>query len=167
MSVPHSVVVDDCAGALYVADRENSRVLHFPIGGDGVAHTELADLKRYGPVYAITAGPYGTLLALCWDRASDKSWIVEIDARDSTPPFPPLLLHAQVRNFCCPLSCRVSLRHLAHKRCAVSSGCRSIVIASCCSRICVVGGREAAHFTFKSCDTVSMSSNGLSMQGGV
>ena len=86
MDVPHSVVVDDCNSALYVADRENSRVLHFYIGGEPEAQKVVSDLQRYGQVYAITAGPYGTLLALCWDRDKDKTWILEINASDSTQP---------------------------------------------------------------------------------
>ena len=81
MAVPHSVVLDDCAGALYVADRENARVVLFYVGDDAAAQQELADLSRFGAVYGVTAGPYGTLLALCWDRASHKSWVVHINVR--------------------------------------------------------------------------------------
>lgn len=29
------------------------------------------DLKQFGYVYAITAGPYGTVLALCWSHRDD------------------------------------------------------------------------------------------------
>ncbi len=66
MNVPHSLVVDDCANALYVADRESAAVQRFALeAGD---HEQTVDLRRWGPVYAITMGPYGTLLALCWQR---------------------------------------------------------------------------------------------------
>ena len=66
MNVPHSLVVDDCANALYVADREAAAVQRFALeGGD---HEQTIDLHQWGPVYAITIGPYGTLLALCWQR---------------------------------------------------------------------------------------------------
>ena len=66
MNVPHSLVIDDCANALYVADRESAAVQRFALeAGD---HEQTIDLRRWGPVYAITTGPYGTLLALCWQR---------------------------------------------------------------------------------------------------
>ncbi len=31
-----------------------------------------ADLRDYGPVYGLTAGPYGSLLALCWQREANR-----------------------------------------------------------------------------------------------
>jgi hypothetical protein len=88
MNIPHSVVLDDCAGAVYVADRENARVMLFYIGDDKDAQRELSDLKEYGAVYAITAGPYGTLLALCWDQGADKMWVLELAARDGAASSP-------------------------------------------------------------------------------
>ncbi len=70
MNVPHSLVVDDCANALYVGDRENAAVQRFALE-DG-RHERTVDLRRWGPVYAITMGPYGTLLALCWQRGGGE-----------------------------------------------------------------------------------------------
>ena len=78
IQIAHSVMVDDCSGALFVADRENARVLRFAMGSPSRKHTGVATLSRFGQVYAITMGPYGTLLALCWDRQTDKSWVVEV-----------------------------------------------------------------------------------------
>ena len=82
MNVPHSLVVDDCANALYVADRESSAVQRFALE-DG-HHERTVDLRRWGPVYAITMGPYGTLLALCWQRggAAAGASVVHINPYD-------------------------------------------------------------------------------------
>ena len=86
IQIAHSVMVDDCSDALFVADRENARVLRFTVGGPSSEHTEVATLSRFGQVYAITTGPYGTLLALCWDRQTDKSWIVEVAINEGGVP---------------------------------------------------------------------------------
>ena len=53
MQVVHSVVVDDCFRALYVADRENSLVLRFSIGTSSDQQINAVDLSHFGPVYAI------------------------------------------------------------------------------------------------------------------
>jgi hypothetical protein len=37
------------------------------------------DLSAFGPVQAVTAGPYGTLLALTWDSASQSTMLVHLD----------------------------------------------------------------------------------------
>jgi hypothetical protein len=37
------------------------------------------DLAAFGPVQALTAGPYGTLLALTWDPASQSAMLVHLD----------------------------------------------------------------------------------------
>jgi hypothetical protein len=37
------------------------------------------DLSAFGPVQALTAGPYGTLLALTWDPASQSAMLVHLD----------------------------------------------------------------------------------------
>lgn len=45
-------------------------------GTDAVAMCLLAatwNLKQSGNVYAVTAGPYGTILALCWSQRSDPT----------------------------------------------------------------------------------------------
>ena len=47
--------------------------------GDATAPDMTADLSEYGPVYGLTAGPYGSLLALCWDRGADRVWLLLLD----------------------------------------------------------------------------------------
>lgn len=37
------------------------------------------DLQEFGPVYGLTAGPYGSLLALCWDRGANRVWLLLLD----------------------------------------------------------------------------------------
>ncbi|KAL0044814.1 hypothetical protein WJX82_010409 [Trebouxia sp. C0006] len=69
MSIPHSVVLDECSDALYVADREHSEVHKFVISDQTLQGTW--NLKQSGQVYSITVGPYGTILALCWAHRED------------------------------------------------------------------------------------------------
>ena len=102
MQVVHSVVVDDCSRALYVADRENSRVLRFSIRAGSDQQINAVDLSHFGPVYAITMGPYGTLLALCWNLGSDKSWIVEIAVQESEASISHLDTQRPSRDECIP-----------------------------------------------------------------
>jgi hypothetical protein len=47
--------------------------------GVATAPDMTADLGEYGPVYGLTAGPYGSLLALCWDRGADRVWLLLLD----------------------------------------------------------------------------------------
>jgi hypothetical protein len=52
------------------------------------------DLSAFGPVQAITAGPYGTLLALTWDPASQSAMLVHLDTTpdaDAGAPEAPAL----------------------------------------------------------------------------
>ena len=59
------------------------------------------EVKEHGLPYGLTAGPYGSLLALCWNRETDTVVLVLIDAlqgdyfRSSPPPSPtnPQLCH--------------------------------------------------------------------------
>ncbi|DBA66998.1 TPA: hypothetical protein ACH3X2_002106 [Trebouxia sp. C0005] len=69
MDIPHSLVLDECSDALYVADREHSEVHKFVISDQRLQGTW--NLKQSGYVYSITAGPYGTILALCWAHRED------------------------------------------------------------------------------------------------
>lgn len=69
MDIPHSLVLDECSDALYVADREHSEVHKFVISDQRLQGTW--NLKQSGHVYSITAGPYGTILALCWAHRED------------------------------------------------------------------------------------------------
>ena len=85
--MPHSLVVDDCANALYVADRENAAVQRFALE-DG-RHERSVDLRRWGPVYAITMGPYGTLLALCWRRGGDEPLVSVLHINPYEGALPP------------------------------------------------------------------------------
>ena len=47
--------------------------------GVATAPDMTADLSEYGQVYGLTAGPYGSLLALCWDRGADRMWLLLLD----------------------------------------------------------------------------------------
>ena len=73
MNIPHSLVVDDCANTLYVADRESAAVQRFAL--EEGHHEGTVDLRRWGPVYAITMAPYGTLLALCWQQGGAEGGV--------------------------------------------------------------------------------------------
>ena len=44
------------------------------------------DVKEHGMVYGLTAGPYGSLLALCWNRTADTVALVLLDALHGAPP---------------------------------------------------------------------------------
>ena len=51
------------------------------------------DVSRYGPVYALAVGPYGALLALCWQRDAEgqPSHVVWLDdIRGESSPIQPL-----------------------------------------------------------------------------
>ena len=47
-------------------------------------------------------GPYGTLLALCWNLGSDKSWIVEIAVQESEASISHLETQRPSRDECIP-----------------------------------------------------------------
>jgi DNA-binding beta-propeller fold protein YncE len=79
MNVPHAVLVNECKGVLYVADRENSRVLEFNLQNQELG--QRFDLGKFGMPYGITMGSYGSLLALCWKRNSNEVWVVMIDTQ--------------------------------------------------------------------------------------
>jgi len=73
MNVPHDLVLDECANALHVADRENGRVLTLTgiltspptawrlVGSWATQHGA-------GLPYGIDRAPGGDIYALCWDR---------------------------------------------------------------------------------------------------
>ncbi|BDA41933.1 probable peptidyl-glycine alpha-amidating monooxygenase [Coccomyxa sp. Obi] len=63
---PHSVVLQECSRALWVAEREAARVHRFSLDSRSLEGTW--DLAEYGPVYALAVGPYGAVLALSWNR---------------------------------------------------------------------------------------------------
>ncbi|KAK2080406.1 hypothetical protein QBZ16_000259 [Prototheca wickerhamii] len=66
LRLPHSLAIDECAGTLFVAEREAGFVRAF----DRVTG-ELRgswDVNRWGLPYALRLGPYGALHALAWDR---------------------------------------------------------------------------------------------------
>lgn len=54
--------------------------------GVSTAPDMTADLSEYGPVYGLTAGPYGSLLALCWDRGADRVWLLLLDFSSGALP---------------------------------------------------------------------------------
>lgn len=89
--VPHGVVVDDCAGVYFVADRESARVLMMDMDSGSVSIA--IDLAQYGLPYAITTDELGTVFALTWDR--DQSGNVsliqlteQVDADNLGTPVP-------------------------------------------------------------------------------
>lgn len=66
------------------------RISSFSGAGDAAAEASEAgaaadppdatvDLKEFGPVYGLTAGPYGSVMALCWDREADRVWLLLLD----------------------------------------------------------------------------------------
>lgn len=75
--VPHSMVLDECAGTIVVADRERKRLVVFMMASGNVE--TVVSTEEYGYPYAVTAGPYGTLLALVWDRDVDNTTVVALD----------------------------------------------------------------------------------------
>ena len=64
--IPHSILLDDCAETLLVADRENG-LIRFVDANDGTESPPI-DLSSKGKVYSITKDEYGTFYALVWDR---------------------------------------------------------------------------------------------------
>ncbi len=44
------------------------------------------DVTEHGMVYGLAAGPYGSLLALCWNRAADTVALVLLDALHGAAP---------------------------------------------------------------------------------
>ena len=77
MSVPHSIVLDECGGSLVVADRENQQLVVFAVASGNVQM--VVSTAQFGFPYAVTAGPYGTTLALVWDRTADNSTVLALD----------------------------------------------------------------------------------------
>ncbi|KAK9800913.1 hypothetical protein WJX73_010392 [Symbiochloris irregularis] len=71
MQTPHSLTLDECGEALYVADREGAKVHSFNLRTR--QYQGSWNLQKEGKVYAIAIGPYGLLLALCWDRDGSGS----------------------------------------------------------------------------------------------
>ena len=58
--LPHSVAVDDCADALYVADLEGRAVRRFSTRGtDAGKLTGSWDVSGWGKPYSVERGPYG------------------------------------------------------------------------------------------------------------
>mmetsp|Transcript_64864 Transcript_64864/g.204860 ORF Transcript_64864/g.204860 Transcript_64864/m.204860 type:complete len:427 (-) Transcript_64864:666-1946(-) len=66
MSVPHKVLLDECLGVLYVADREGSSVVVIDVmSGEEV---RAWDLSEYGKPFSLAKTPGGDILALIWDN---------------------------------------------------------------------------------------------------
>jgi len=84
--VVHAVALDECAGLLVAADRERKAVRGF----DLATGTPLGswDLSRHGQVYALAPGPYGSFIALVWDRDAPGAPARAVLLTD-TPPTPP------------------------------------------------------------------------------
>eukprot|EP00803_Ostreobium_quekettii_P002596 evm.model.scf_760EXC.6 EVM.evm.TU.scf_760EXC.6 scf_760EXC:55513-65279(+) len=77
MEVVHSLAVDECLDAIYVANREAGKLVVF--GLSDMKRKGQVDVKEDGKVFAVTPGPYGTVLALVgkWEPNS-KLWVYEI-----------------------------------------------------------------------------------------
>ena len=60
LALPHSVAVDDCAMALYVADLEGRAIRRFSTqGADAGKLTGSWDVSAWGKPYSVESGPYG------------------------------------------------------------------------------------------------------------
>jgi peptidylamidoglycolate lyase len=71
LNVPHALALDDCAGLLHVADRENGRVLTLSGVGGPPATWRIAgewDTSAHGLPYALARAPGGDVYALLWKR---------------------------------------------------------------------------------------------------
>ena len=79
--------------------------------GVGTAPDMTADLSEYGPVYGLTAGPYGSLLALCWDRGADRVWLLLLDFSSGALSRPAKKI-PDTHLLRCPRSCQ------SHRLCA-------------------------------------------------
>ncbi|KAK9814322.1 hypothetical protein WJX72_004044 [[Myrmecia] bisecta] len=66
IDISHSLLLDECAGMLLVADREAAKVHRFDLHTRALIDTW--DVAQYGPVYALAKGPYGAIFALSWAR---------------------------------------------------------------------------------------------------
>eukprot|EP00238_Polyblepharides_amylifera_P012871 CAMPEP_0196596294 /NCGR_PEP_ID=MMETSP1081-20130531/85341_1 /TAXON_ID=36882 /ORGANISM="Pyramimonas amylifera, Strain CCMP720" /LENGTH=407 /DNA_ID=CAMNT_0041921235 /DNA_START=90 /DNA_END=1313 /DNA_ORIENTATION=+ len=64
--VPHSILLHECRKRVYVADRENRRIMEYHINGSLIS---ILDLSQYGEVYAISGFHGGEISALAWPRA--------------------------------------------------------------------------------------------------
>ncbi len=65
MQVAHSVLVDECADTVYVANREAGKVHKVSISTGEVQ--QAVDVSAQGRAWALLAGPYGQVLALVWE----------------------------------------------------------------------------------------------------
>ena len=72
MAVPHALALDECTGRLFVADRENGRVLELHNIGAAPTGWQLAhswDTRAAGGLpYALARAPGGDVYSLLWAR---------------------------------------------------------------------------------------------------
>ena len=93
--VPHELVLDDCLGLLYVADREQARIRIVQDQNNTGAEINIVDMGKYGLVYSITRDEYGNIYLLTWDRDfTGKSYIVQLQFKDPRLPFRDVSLTA-------------------------------------------------------------------------
>lgn len=64
--VVHSLLVDECEGAVYVASREKGKVLALDLSS--LKQKAAFDLSAHGQAWALGFGPYGEQLALMWEE---------------------------------------------------------------------------------------------------
>jgi hypothetical protein len=79
MRVSHSVLVDECADLVYVANREAGKVHKVAISS-GQQQAEV-DVSEQGRAWALLAGPYGQALVLAWELGKPASLVDLADPR--------------------------------------------------------------------------------------
>lgn len=80
---PHSLAIDECENTLYVADREAASIHAFDIKTGTIFKYGSEDVSMHGLPYSIKMGPYGSLLALVWDRQfSGKSKLLMLTGNE-------------------------------------------------------------------------------------
>lgn len=88
--VVHAIALDECAGILVAADRERKAVRGFDLATGNP--TGSWDLSRHGQVYALAPGPYGSFIALAWDRDAPGSPARAVLLADNPPTPPPAMV---------------------------------------------------------------------------
>uniref|UniRef100_A0A1D1ZR72 Peptidylglycine monooxygenase n=1 Tax=Auxenochlorella protothecoides TaxID=3075 RepID=A0A1D1ZR72_AUXPR len=80
LRVPHSLVLDECSGAVHVADREAGAVHALDALSGALRGTW--STRQYGLPYALALGPYGAVHVLAWDREGPgaATWLLALAA---------------------------------------------------------------------------------------
>eukprot|EP00192_Tetraselmis_astigmatica_P011697 CAMPEP_0117692774 /NCGR_PEP_ID=MMETSP0804-20121206/26506_1 /TAXON_ID=1074897 /ORGANISM="Tetraselmis astigmatica, Strain CCMP880" /LENGTH=348 /DNA_ID=CAMNT_0005506243 /DNA_START=20 /DNA_END=1066 /DNA_ORIENTATION=- len=84
LNLPHSLLLDECHGLVIVADRLNGKIRSFDMTSGGFMRN-----PHEGLPYALSAGPYGSIMALLW-QAPGRSYVARLDFnRAAFSPRPP------------------------------------------------------------------------------